>query len=65
MKITVPKKSKKTPNGFVPFPIPLEHPAAKELEKDEWRKTDGFPDLDTRFSTNQMSQKAKNLVYQI
>ena len=36
MKVTVPKKTKKTSNGFVPPPIPLERPSAKELEKDDY-----------------------------
>ena len=36
MKVTVPKKTKKTYNGFVSPQIPLNCPSAKELEKDDY-----------------------------
>ena len=36
MKVNVPRKSKQSNNGFAPPPIPLERPAAKELEKDQY-----------------------------
>ena len=36
MKVNVPRKNNKSSNGFAPPPIPLERPAAKELEKDQY-----------------------------
>ena len=48
MKVAVPKKTKKTPNGLVLPLIPLERPPAKELEKMtmwpwSWRQFQGVP----------------------
>ena len=36
MKVTVPCKNNNANNGFAPPPIPLEKPAVKDLEKDQY-----------------------------
>ena len=36
MKVNVPRKSNKNSNGFAPPLIPLERPASKEMEKDQY-----------------------------
>ena len=36
MKVNFPRKNSKNNNGFAPPPIPLERPAVKELEKDQY-----------------------------
>ena len=36
MKVNVPKKQMKMPQGFIAPPIPLERPVVKELEKDDY-----------------------------